>query len=844
MIVIIVAMALAIELGSERALRPAASAMALAAVIVALVLTIATTRALTRPLRQTVAAVAAFRRHEPVQFPANSGGEAGALAGAFEQMIGDIENRSAELAGYANREPLYVAAVHSSNLAFLTTDLDWVITGWNPGAERMFGYSAEEAIGQSMDMLVPPERNDETAMIREKFRNGERIDNLDTVRLAKGGRPIQVVIEVSPLRKVTNKLVGSSAIFRDVTEQRLAEELFKLAVEACPSGMMMIDRSGLIVMVNSEIERLFGYRREDLISRPIEMLVPPRMRAGHAKLRAAYTLEAKIRNLGKGRELVGLHRDRSEFPIEIELNPINIRDGLLILAVVVDISERKSNERLKDEFVSTVSHELRTPLTSITASLALLSAGGGGCLPDSAARLVSIAHNNGQRLVRLVNEILDIEKIESGKLSFHLEKVNARAVVEQTIETSRAYAEDLGVSMRLDPNSVASDVRADPDRLAQVVGNLLSNAVKFSPRGAEVIVGVDERHDSIRITIRDHGPGIPEDFRRRVFEKFAQADSTDTRQRGGTGLGLSIVHEIVRQLGGEVGFETEIGVGTLFYVELPRWHATDDELTMPQGFNVLLCEDDPDVSAWLSARLVNNGFRVDIAASASEALQRADGGSYAAVLVDLKLPDGDGISLIQQLRGRPAYADIAIVVVSGNPARGRKDARASTLDVLDWLDKPVDLERLLGALKRPRVRNGKERPRILHVDRDEAQRVAVCVAMRACAEVVSVGSLEEARNALVVKSFDLAVLDIALLAGDGPELLSELCGNDGRLVPTVLLSARSGDPAYIERVCRALEQSSNTPERLIDALNRRFVKTVPSGQGEAGGQVNKNLEVA
>ena len=265
---------------------------------------------------------------------------------------------------------------------------------------------------------------------------------------------------------------------------------------------------------------------------------------------------------------------------------------------------------------------------------------------------------------------------------------------------------------------------------------------------------------------------------------------------------------------------------------------------MPQGFNVLLCEDDPDVSAWLSARLVNNGFRVDIAASASEALQRADGGSYAAVLVDLKLPDGDGISLIQQLRGRPAYVDIAIVVVSGNPARGLKDARASTLDVLDWLDKPVDLERLLGALKRPRVRNGKERPRILHVDRDEAQRVAVCVAMRACAEVVSVGSLEEARNALVVKSFDLAVLDIALLAGDGPELLSELCGNDGRLVPTVLLSARSGDPAYIERVCRALEQSSNTPERLIDALNRRFVKTVPSGQGEAGGQINKNLEVA
>ncbi len=345
MMVMVIVTALVVEFINYRGFAIPSLLVGLAAAAGAVIMAIAIARSLTRPLRQMTAAVQAFGRNEPMQLPANAAGEIGVLVQAFEQLVADIKSRSVALAGYAKRESLYAAAVHSSNLAFLTTDRDGRITGWNHGAENLFGYSAGEAIGRDMEMLVPPERRDEIPIIRERFRTGQRIDNMNTVRVAKGGRPIHVIFDISPLRTPTDELVGSSAIARDVTDQRLVEELFKLAVEACPSGMMMVDRSGRIVMVNSEIEHLFGYRREELINRPVEMLLPHDMRAGHAKLRAAYTKESHIRNLGKNRELVGLHRDGGEFPVEIELNPIPIRDGLLILAVVVDISDRKRNER-------------------------------------------------------------------------------------------------------------------------------------------------------------------------------------------------------------------------------------------------------------------------------------------------------------------------------------------------------------------------------------------------------------------------------------------------------------------------------------------------------------------
>jgi len=233
--------------------------------------------------------------------------------------------------------------------------------------------------------------------------------------------------------------------------------------------------------------------------------------------------------------------------------------------------ERKRLDRLKDEFVATVSHELRTPLTSISASLGLLMGNAAGNLPDAAVRLLAIAHRSSRRLVRLVNDILDIEKMESGRIVFKFGRVEVRSPIGQAIEANRGFAEAGGMRIRLEDACAVCDVRADPDRLAQVVANLLSNAIKFSPADNEVIVAIENGTDVVRISVRDHGPGISADFKPHIFERFARADATNARQKGGTGLGLSIVRQIVDRLGGEVGFADAPGGGTIFHVELPCW---------------------------------------------------------------------------------------------------------------------------------------------------------------------------------------------------------------------------------------------------------------------------------
>ena len=623
----------------------------------------------------------------------------------------------------------------------------------------------------------------------------------------------------------------AQAMTHDVTDQTHPEDLFSLAVEACPGGMVMTDGDGRIVLVNAEIERLFGYRRGELIGQSVEMLVPESMRARHAGHRRAFARGPEHRRMGECRDLVGRRKDGSEFPVEIGLNPLPHRDGLLVLGAVVDASKRKRADRLKDEFVSTVSHELRTPLTSIAGSLALMVGGAAGPLPETMLRLLTIAHKNSERLVRLINDILDIEKIESGKVAFELKRVDVQALVEQAIEANRAFAESFGVRVRLQPPAQRLDVQVDADRLVQVVINLLSNAAKFSPSGSDVVVAIAEQGDMVRISVRDHGPGIPEDFRPRVFEKFAQADATDARRKGGTGLGLSIVQQIVVRLGGEVGFTDAPGGGTIFHVTVPRWkqaaHAGHG-LGSADRPRVLLCEDDTDAARALGERVAAAGFFVEIAASAEAAIGRAVEGPYAAILVDLRLPDSDGISLIQGLRALKHHHNTPIVVVSADPMSGRNDLRSCNLNVLDWLEKPADIESLMRVLDRPIVRGTRNRPRILHVDDDATVLGAVAQALDATADVVSVDSIDGARRALKSHRFDLAVLDVALAANSGLDLLPDLHDSDGDAIPVIVFSAQGANRVCAARVQQVLTKSRASIDHLIAILSKGLERTSPA----------------
>lgn len=620
---------------------------------------------------------------------------------------------------------------------------------------------------------------------------------------------------------------------RDRPANEFAEELFRLAVEACPNGMLMTDSSGTIVLVNGETERLFGYDRSELIGRSIEVLVPERLRKHHSGHRMRYAEHPMVRRAEASHALFGLRRDGNEFPVEIGLNPVHTAGGLFVLNVIIDISDRQRVDRLKDEFVATVSHELRTPLTSIAGSLGLLLGGAAGKLPDSVTRFLGIAHSNCTRLVRLISDILDIEKIESGSVVFSFKPIMLRQLAEQVIEANRGYADGFGVHVRLDPAADDGKVLVDPDRLAQVITNLASNAVKFSPRDGDVELTIAHRDGRMRIAVRDHGPGIPEDFKPRIFEKFAQADATDARQKGGTGLGLSIARKIVTRLGGTIGFVDADGGGTEFFVELPDWRQIAarqiDTARSVNDTRILLCEDDADAAMAVRDGLRPFGFSTDFAHDAEEAIRHARGNGYAALVVDFELPDAGGMGLIRLLREQPEVYRTPIVIASAEPASAKD---AADPNVLKWIAKPIDAFALTQILDGAVARGANGRPCILHIEDDRDILDLVARALQPTAHVISVSSIEEARAALLAHYFDLVVLDITLDEASGLDLLPDLRNRSGVSIPVVIFSGYSAEIAAIPQVEARLTKIGASLEDLVVAVHDRLMLRSASAREE------------
>jgi PAS domain S-box-containing protein len=480
-----------------------------------------------------------------------------------------------------------------------------------------------------------------------------------------------------------------------------SDERFRLLVEGVTGcAIYMLDPEGRVTSWNAGAQWSKGYTADEIVGEHFSRFYTDEERRAGLPQQALQIATREGRYAVEGWRL---RKDGSKFWANVVIDAIRDDAGQLIGFAVVsrDVSERKRNEQIKNEFVATVSHELRTPLTSIAGSLGLLDGNtSGGNLPETARRLVKIARTNCQRLVRLIDDILDIEKIEAGKVEFHMRKIDVQPLVVQAIEGNRGFADQFGVTVRLDPESTDAAVYADFDRLIQVITNLLSNAVKFSPTGGEVVVTISNMDANVRIAVRDHGPGIPKEFRALIFDKFAQADASDSRQKGGSGLGLSIAKQIVLRFGGEVGFENSPGGGTTFYVEMPQFNSESlVEREPTNDIPILICEDDPAAAFVLSDQLCHAGFAPDIANTAEEAVRAATSRRYAAILVDLQLPDKSGIALIKQLRLQWHYLNTPIVVVSANPKHGLQEEGASALNVLDWLAKPADIERLTRILK-------------------------------------------------------------------------------------------------------------------------------------------------
>lgn len=336
-------------------------------------------------------------------------------------------------------------------------------------------------------------------------------------------------------------------------------------------GIITIDEYGQIESFNAASEEMFGYEAKDIIGKNIKCLMPEPFSGQHDNYLENYRNSINTGNklLMRRRELLAKDADGNEFPVEISVSEISLKNRRVFTGFITDISERKETERLKNEFISTVSHELRTPLTAIRGAIGLLSAKESNGLSEKSKGLLNITLNNTQRLVRLINDILDIQKLESGGMKFTLTEERLLPIIYTVIEQNNSYVEQFEASLRANLPRRDYIIMTNPDRLNQVLTNLISNAAKFSPAGGEIGLQVKEEGNDVVIEVADQGGGIPEEFHSRIFEKFSQADGSSTRRQNGTGLGLSISKGFVEKMGGSIDFRTSLKQGTVFFVRFP-----------------------------------------------------------------------------------------------------------------------------------------------------------------------------------------------------------------------------------------------------------------------------------
>ena len=360
------------------------------------------------------------------------------------------------------------------------------------------------------------------------------------------------------------------------------KERAKAIVDTVSDGIITINEEGEIISFNLAAERIFGYSVEELSQRNISVLMPDSIRNKHDGFILKYLETGKGGVIGnkarmaKRRELLAVKKDGSEIVIELSIGVSSIEGRKMFTGVLRDITDRKKLENLKQEFVSTVSHELRTPLTAIKGSLGLLSSGMLGQAQDDQVKgLIDLTQRNVDRLGSLVDDILDFEKLESGQMKMEFRSVAVDEILKDAIEVNCHYGSDKKITYSID-STVDADIIADTKRISQVMANLLSNAAKFSAAGSCVVVGAARREGKIRIYVKDQGPGIPEEFREHLFDRFTQADSSDIRHHGGTGLGMAISKSIVEKHQGKISFDTELSVGTTFYIDLPEHQRSGD----------------------------------------------------------------------------------------------------------------------------------------------------------------------------------------------------------------------------------------------------------------------------
>jgi len=476
----------------------------------------------------------------------------------------------------AAAERWYARMVETSDVPVMIVDRAGKVVAWNPAAARTYGYSAAEMLGQGLGALVPPDRRAESEQLLADGFAGRATRGFETLRVRRDGTPLPVMLHCTPIPDASGAIVGVGKAVHDLAPRRQAEERFRAAVEACPSGMMMVDAHGAIVLVNHALERQFGYTRAELLGQPLGALVPGLAQAPPG---SALGNEAELAQQGGAqplRELMGRRKDGSEVPLEVGLTPVPVHADTYLLAVVVDVSARKEAERAAQEkrdelersnrelqqFAYVASHDLQEPLRMVVAYTELLSKKYGAALDEKAQKYIFYAADGARRMQQLVRDLLLYSRVDSeGRPPAPIEPA---PVLAQVLRALWPVIRASGADVQVGP---LPPVLADATQLHQIFQNLIGNAIKFrSEREPVVWVSAVRSGHEVTFSVADNGIGIAAKYRERIFLMFQRLH--DRSRYEGSGIGLAIVQRIVERHGGRVWLESEEGHGTTFHFTL------------------------------------------------------------------------------------------------------------------------------------------------------------------------------------------------------------------------------------------------------------------------------------
>jgi PAS domain S-box-containing protein len=608
-------------------------------------------------------------------------------------------------------EAFLAALVDSSDDAIVGKTLDGVIRSWNPAAERLFGHSAAEAVGQSITLIIPPERHDEEREILRRLRRGERIEHFETVRVTKDGRPVEISLTVSPIVDDDGRIVGASKIARDVGAANRARDMlassearFRALADNIPQLAWMTDPAGSIFWYNA---RWFDYTGTDLGETKgwgwRKVHHPDHVERVEERFRAAINAGTVWEDTFPLRRHDGSWRwflSRAQ--------PIRDAAGVVTMwfGTNTDITDRMEMEealrqadRRKDEFLATLSHELRNPLAPIVSGLELLRLQPG----DSAvaARVLPTLQRQTSQLVRLVDDLLEVSRITRGKIELRRCRLDLATVIAGAVETSRPLLDDAGHHLDVELPPEPLHVDADPVRLGQVFANLLNNAARYTPHGGEVRVRVEPRRGEAIVTVRDSGVGFDPLHADRLFELFAQGGAEPTG-RSGLGIGLTLVRSLLELHGGSVTAESEgPGRGSVFTVRLPLAEAGGGSPAIEEegaattgarhGLRVLIADDNRDAADALCDLLAALGHRALAVYGGEEALAACAEAAPQVAFLDLGMPGVDGYEAARRLRAGDE-PPVLVALTGWGQAEDRRRTREAGFD--HHLVKPADLAAL------------------------------------------------------------------------------------------------------------------------------------------------------